>query len=119
MFAAGLIWGDLSNLGYFNPAIVIGVLIQQYDNELVKFRRGFVGLLENIKFCFITFFVQLCGCMFGLFLWKIALFEEPNETKVGIWLLCPPNHESISWLEVNPPVKQDFEFLPDRPDFCG
>jgi glycerol uptake facilitator-like aquaporin len=31
--AVSLIFGNISNGGYFNPAMVIAVLIQQYDRE--------------------------------------------------------------------------------------
>lgn len=87
--SASMFCGDLSNMGYFNPAIVVGVLVQQYDHELSKFSKGLVGILENIKFAGVTIAFQIMGTIAGLLLWKVAIYTTPSDELIGISLMCP------------------------------
>ena len=72
-------------MGYFNPAVTIGVFIQQYDYEVENWRKGFTGLLENITFAAICMYMQLLGCCLGLLMFKTFIFpppEQKNTTKL-------------------------------------
>ena len=114
---AAFFCGDLSNMGYFNPAIVIGVLVQQYDHELAKFSKGFIGILENIKFAGIVIAMQLMGSIFGLLLWKQAVYLPPDENDIGIAIMCPaPNMKDMAFTPAD--LYDDCALVDNRKDLC-
>ena len=54
---------------------MIGVLIQQYDDELGQksFMEGLYGVKENLKFAFLTIVAQISGCVLGVVWVKFSI----------------------------------------------
>ena len=86
-------------MGYFNPAVLLGVLVQQWDSELDRYRRGYLGIMDNLKFTAIIIMIQFCGTVFGLLLWKASIFKKPSADFLGVWVMCPSNEMSFAEMQ--------------------
>ena len=46
-------FGNINNGGHFNPIVTLGILLQQYDDDL-SLSEGFVGIHENLRFAILV-----------------------------------------------------------------